>query len=104
MGPNTNDENLMRKLVQNGMDIARFNFSHGDHEEQKSRMDMLKKIREEENKPIAILLDTKGPEIRTGVLKDGKKIKLNAGDTFVLSIEEKKGDEHGVSITYAGLI
>ena len=69
MGPNTNDESLMRKLVQNGMDIARFNFSHGDHEEQKGRMDMLKKIREEENKPIAILLDTKGPEIRTGVLK-----------------------------------
>ena len=60
MGPNTNDEALMRKLVQNGMDIARFNFSHGDHEEQKGRMDMLKKIREEENKPIAILLDTKG--------------------------------------------
>ena len=60
MGPNTNDESLMRKLVQNGMDIARFNFSHGDHEEQKGRMDMLKKIREEENKPIAILLDTKG--------------------------------------------
>ena len=59
MGPNTNDESLMRKLVQNGMDIARFNFSHGDHEEQKGRMDMLKKIREEENKPIAILLDTK---------------------------------------------
>ena len=48
MGPNTNDETLMRKLVQNGMDIARFNFSHGDHEEQKGRMDMLKKIREEE--------------------------------------------------------
>ena len=70
MGPNTNDETMMRKLVQNGMDIARFNFSHGDHEEQKGRMDMLKKIREEENKPIAILLDTKGPEIRTGVLKD----------------------------------
>ena len=46
MGPNTNDESLMRKLVQNGMDIARFNFSHGDHEEQKGRMDMLKKIRE----------------------------------------------------------
>ena len=48
MGPNTNDETMMRKLVQNGMDIARFNFSHGDHEEQKGRMDMLKKIREEE--------------------------------------------------------
>ena len=73
MGPNSNDENIMRQLVKEGMDIARFNFSHGSHEEQKGRMDMLKKIREEEKKPVAILLDTKGPEIRTGVLKDGKK-------------------------------
>ena len=88
MGPNTNDETLMRKLVQNGMDIARFNFSHGDHEEQKGRMDMLKKIREEENKPIAILLDTKGPEIRTGVLKDGKKVQLEAGETFTMTTDE----------------
>ena len=92
MGPNTNDESLMRKLVQNGMDIARFNFSHGDHEEQKGRMDMLKKIREEENKPIAILLDTKGPEIRTGVLKDGKKVQLEAGETFTLTTDEIVGD------------
>lgn len=103
MGPNTNDEELMRNLVKSGMDIARFNFSHGDHEEQKHRMDMLKKIREEEGKPVAILLDTKGPEIRTGVLKDGKKVMLNAGEKFTLSTEEKVGDEHGVSITYAGL-
>jgi pyruvate kinase len=66
MGPNTNDKDLMRKLVESGMDIARFNFSHGDHEEQKSRMDMLKEIREEVGSPVAILLDTKGPEIRTG--------------------------------------
>ncbi len=71
MGPNTNDRELMKKLVENGMDIARFNFSHGDHEEQKARMDMLKAIREEVGKPVAILLDTKGPEIRTGLLKDG---------------------------------
>ena len=92
MGPNTNDETMMRKLVQNGMDIARFNFSHGDHEEQKGRMDMLKKIREEENKPIAILLDTKGPEIRTGVLKDGKKVQLEAGETFTLTTDEIVGD------------
>ena len=60
MGPNSNDENIMRRLVKEGMDIARFNFSHGSHEEQKGRMDMLKKIREEEKKPVAILLDTKG--------------------------------------------
>ena len=104
MGPNTNDAGLMRALVQNGMDIARFNFSHGDHEEQKDRMDMLKKIREEENKPVAILLDTKGPEIRTGILKDGKKINLQAGNLFTLTTEDIVGDESKVSITYAGLV
>ena len=104
MGPNTNDAGLKRALVQNGMDIARFNFSHGDHEEQKDRMDMLKKIREEENKPVAILLDTKGPEIRTGILKDGKKINLQAGNLFTLTTEDIVGDESKVSITYAGLV
>ena len=104
MGPNTNDAGLMRRLVQNGMDIARFNFSHGDHEEQKSRMDMLKKIREEEKKPVAILLDTKGPEIRTGVLKGGKKVCLEAGDKFVLTTKDIEGDKTKVSITYGGLV
>ena len=104
MGPNTNDENIMRKLVQNGMDIARFNFSHGDHEEQKMRMDMLKRIREEEKKPVAILLDTKGPEIRTGVLKDGKKVQLSAGEVFTLCTEDIVGDETKASITYPGLV
>ena len=104
MGPNTNDAGLMRALVQNGMDIARFNFSHGDHEEQKARLDMLKTIREEEHKPVAILLDTKGPEIRTGILKDGKKINLQAGNLFTLSTEDIVGDESKVSITYAGLV
>lgn len=104
MGPNTNDESLMRKLVQSGMDIARFNFSHGDHEEQKMRMDMLKKIRDEEGKPIAILLDTKGPEIRTGILKDGKKVMLQAGNVFNLSTEDIVGDETKTSITYPGLV
>ena len=104
MGPNTNDESLMRKLVQSGMDIARFNFSHGDHEEQKMRMDMLKKIRDEEGKPIAILLDTKGSEIRTGILKDGKKVMLQAGNVFTLSTEDIVGDETKTSITYPGLV
>lgn len=103
MGPNTNDANLMRYLVKNGMDIARFNFSHGDYEEQKSRMDMLKKIRDEENVPTAILLDTKGPEIRTGMLKGGKKVILNTGDTFIFTTELIEGDNKKVSISYEGL-
>lgn len=104
MGPNTNDKELMKKLVENGMDIARFNFSHGDHEEQKARMDMLKAIREEVGKPVAILLDTKGPEIRTGLLKDGKKVNLEEGQTFTLTTEKIEGDENRVSITYDGLV
>lgn len=103
MGPNTNDRGLMKRLVENGMDIARFNFSHGDHEEQKSRMDLLKEVREEVGEPVAILLDTKGPEIRTGVLKDGQKVMLEQGQTFTLTTEEIVGDANRVSITYDGL-
>ena len=86
------------------MDIARFNFSHGDHEEQKSRMDMLKDIREEVGSPVAILLDTKGPEIRTGLLRDGKKVNLEEGQIFTLTTEVIEGDERKVSITYDGLV
>lgn len=92
MGPNTNDRAMMKRLAEEGMNIARFNFSHGSHEEQKGRMDLLKSVREEIGKPIAILLDTKGPEIRTGVLKDGKKVMLEAGEMFTLTTEEIEGD------------
>lgn len=104
MGPNTNDRELMKKMVEKGMNIARFNFSHGDHEEQKSRMDMLKGIREELGKPVAILLDTKGPEIRTGVLKGDKKVFLEEGDTFTLTTEEIEGDNKRVSVSFEGLV
>ena len=81
----------------------RFNFSHGDHEEQKGRMDMLKQLREELHTNTAILLDTKGPEIRTGKLKGGKKVTLEAGASFTLTTEEIEGDVSKVSITYKGL-
>ena len=104
MGPNTNDRELLKKLIENGMDVARFNFSHGDHEEQKSRTDLLKELRQELNTNTAILLDTKGPEIRTGVLKGGKRIMLKAGEQFTLTTEEIEGDESKVSITYEGLV
>ena len=103
MGPNTNDRELMKQLMLNGMDVARFNFSHGDHEEQKGRMDMLKQLREELHTNTAMLLDTKGPEIRTGKLKDGKKVTLETGASFILTTEEIEGDASKVSITYKGL-
>ncbi|HIW22080.1 MAG TPA: pyruvate kinase [Candidatus Dorea intestinavium] len=104
MGPNTNDEELMRYLIKNGMDVARFNFSHGDHQEHKGRMDMLKRIREEEGKYTAILLDTKGPEIRTGLLKEGKPVNLVTGEEFALTTKDILGDNHIVSISYKGLL
>lgn len=103
MGPNTNDRELLKQLAINGMDVARFNFSHGDHEEQKGRVDLIKSIREEIGKPIAMLLDTKGPEIRTGQLKDGKKVTLKDGDTYTLTTREIVGDNTIGHITYDGL-
>ena len=103
MGPNADDRELLKALATSGMDIARFNFSHGTHEEQKARVDLLKSVREEVRKPIAILLDTKGPEIRTGVLKNGGKVMLNTGDFFTLTAEEIEGDEKRVSQTYPQL-
>ncbi len=102
MGPNTDNPEIMKALIENGMNVARFNFSHGDYEEQKNRMNLLKKLRAELNRPVAILLDTKGPEIRTGVLVDGKKVKLEEGQTFTLTTEEIVGDNTRVSVTYDG--
>lgn len=84
MGPNTDNRELMTALAVNGMDIARFNFSHGDYEEQRNRLNLLKSVREEVGLPIAALLDTKGPEIRTGLLKDDKKVILETGQTLSL--------------------
>ena len=71
MGPSTDSKEVLGALVDAGMDVARFNFSHGSYEEHKGRMDLLKEVRAEKKKPIAIMLDTKGPEIRTKLLKDG---------------------------------
>lgn len=104
MGPNTNDREIMKKLALNGMDIARFNFSHGDHEEQKGRVDLLRSVSAEIGKPIALLLDTKGPEIRTGLYAEDKKINLVAGDQYILTTRDVLGDEKINSITYKGLV
>ena len=103
LGPASNNRETLKALMENGMDIARFNFSHGDHEEQKGRVDMIKELREELDMPIAMLLDTKGPEIRTRLLKDGQKVKLESGNQFVLGIGDFEGDDKKVAITYETL-
>lgn len=103
MGPNTNDREIMKELALNGMDVARFNFSHGDYGEHRKRLEILESVREELGIPVASLLDTKGPEIRTGLLKDGKKVTLSAGDSYTLTTEETIGDASKGYINYKGL-
>ena len=103
MGPNTDNREIMKELALNGMDVARFNFSHGDHAEHKHRLEILESVREELGIPIASLLDTKGPEIRTGKLKDGKKVTLKEGELYTLTTEEIVGGETRGYINYAGL-
>ena len=99
MGPASSKKNTLRAMMRAGMDIARFNFSHGSHEEHRGRVDMVKNLREELNIPVALLLDTKGPEIRTKLLKDHKKITLEAGREFTLTTGDIEGDETRVAIT-----
>lgn len=99
LGPATDNEDVMRQLMLGGMNVARCNFSHGVHEDHKKRMDMVKKIRKELKKPVAILLDTKGPEVRVKKFKAGK-VTLKEGQLFTLTSEEMEGNEERVSVTY----
>ena len=103
LGPASNNRETLKALMENGMDIARFNFSHGDHEEQKGRVDMIKELREELDMPIAMLLDTKGPEIRTGILEGGQKVYLEEGSRFTLTTEQIEGNNTRCSQTYKNL-
>ena len=102
LGPNENDYELMKKLAEK-MDVARFNFSHGSHQEHLGRLALLKQARKDTGREIAALLDTKGPEIRTGELEDHKKVMLEAGNEIVLTIDECVGNASRVYINYNGL-
>lgn len=102
LGPSTDKEGILEQLVKEGMNVARFNFSHGDYDEQKTRLDKLKEIRTRLNLPIAALLDTKGPEIRIRDFKDGK-VTLKEGQEFTLTCDEVEGDDTIVSVTYEDL-
>ena len=103
MGPATDDDEVLKDLMRSGMDIARLNFSHGDHEEQLGRIKRIKKFREELNLPIAILLDTKGPEIRTGLLETDDDVELVTGQEYTLTTRDIKGNNEITSMTYAEL-
>ena len=93
LGPAIDSDEKLREMMLNGLDCARLNFSHGTHAEQKVRMDRVKRIRKELGIPLPILLDTKGPEIRVGLFKDGK-VQLHKGDTFTFCSDYSTvGDE-----------
>ena len=102
LGPSTDSEETLRQMVAAGMNVARFNFSHGTYEEHLARLALLRKVRNEAEEPIAALLDTKGPEIRLRDFKGGK-VFLKAGSTFVLTTREVEGTEEICSITYRDL-
>ena len=102
LGPSTDKEGVLRELIANGMNVARFNFSHGSHEEHLGRFEKLKALREELGKPVAALLDTKGPEIRLKDFKNGVE-NLVAGQTFTLTTRDVEGTSEICSITYKDL-
>ncbi len=103
IGPASMDEKVFTEMCRAGLNVARLNFSHGTHEEQQKKVDMIKKVREELQLPIGIMLDTKGPEYRIKTFKNGK-IFLKENDKFAFSVEDIEGDETKVAVTYKGLV
>ena len=103
IGPSSEDPAVFKAMCLKGLNVARLNFSHGTHEQHQQKIDMIKAVREELNLPIAIMLDTKGPEYRIRTFRDGK-VALNDGDEFTFTTQAVEGDEHRVSVSYAGLI
>lgn len=99
IGPSSSNEKTLKEMCQNGMNVARLNFSHGTHEEQQAKVDTIKKVREELNYPLAIMLDTKGPEYRIKTFKENE-ITLKAGDTFTFHTDDVEGDQTKVSVSY----
>ncbi|MDY3987327.1 MAG: pyruvate kinase, partial [Peptoniphilaceae bacterium] len=103
IGPASQDEETLRQLIQEGMNVARLNFSHGSHEEQGNKVRLIRKLREEMQIPLAVALDTKGPEIRTGVFQNGEKITLQEGEPFTLTTRDVEGTQEMVSVSYKNL-
>ena len=102
IGPASESKEVLRELFENGVNVCRLNFSHGNHEEHQKRIDIIKETREEIDLPVAIMLDTKGPEIRIGDFESGT-IEIKQNDTFTLTTRDILGDESIVSVTYKDL-
>ncbi len=102
IGPACEDEQTLEKMCLAGMNVARLNFSHGTHEEHQARIDRIRRVREKLNLPVAILLDTKGPEYRIKTFEKGK-VTLREGDEFTLTEQDVVGDEHRVAVNFTGL-
>ena len=102
LGPAVDNEDTIRTLIRTGMDAARFNFSHGSHPEHLQRLNLLKSVRDAMGRPVATILDTKGPEIRIKTFGE-KSISLEAGDSFTLTTRDEVGDQSHVSVTYTDL-
>ena len=102
LGPASEKEETLRELIKSGLNVCRMNFSHGSHEEHKGRIDLVKKVREELGQPTAILLDTKGPEIRTGQF-DAPEVLLEEGQTFTITMKDVMGNKEMCTVSYKGL-
>lgn len=103
IGPASTNEDTLRRMMQAGMNVARLNFSHGTYDEQQEKIDLIKKVREELDLPIPIMLDTKGPEYRIRTFKNGK-VTVKEGDLFTFTTDEVEGDESRVTVNYKRLI
>ena len=103
VGPACDNDDILRHLIAEGMNVCRLNFSHGTHEEHKERIERIKRIREELNAPVPIMLDTKGPEYRIGEF-DGRKVTLEDGQKFTFTTDDILGDNTRVSVSYKNLI
>ena len=103
LGPATDNPDVLRQLMLSGMNVARINMSHQTHKDHKARIDMVKALREELRLPIAILIDTKGPEIRLGAFKE-PKVELRAGDTFTLEVQSTTATTITCTVINGGMV
>ena len=102
IGPSSQTEEVLTAMCLAGMNVARLNFSHGSHPEHKAKIDLIKAVREKLNLPIAIMLDTKGPEYRIGLFENGR-VTIREGQEFTFTVDDVMGDETKVSVNYKGL-